>query len=1047
MNSFRQRDTPTRSPFTKTPQPRSPSKVTRQELGLYLDQVIGTTCNAASRFDVDRTTNSFAYVAGAAAVIATIDRDNKVTQKFFRANASQTTVAKPPTRNGSSTPSAVSQDIRSRLGHRGREGSPFASSSTQEGLESPGTSSSHAKDKVKAATAVALSKNGKWLAYGETGYRPRVLVFPVTENKSSDQPSAIISEHSFGVQAIAFDSEGKLLATLGVINDGFLHVWDIDQKTGATTLLASNKCTTLIKQVAWIGRNLVTVGVRYIRVWRPDEISPSSGIENDQWVALSNPGHKPLAGRNSLLGDLLEVTFTAVVPLSDSKAIICSDAGDICLLDDAEKQQRLTRLLVEDFSITAACLSEEGSLIVTGSNDTVKTVPLQSLHRPDTPTARCPTPSSRRLDQKTHSFPVAAGALAHVLVTVDNHRNILFSAPSSETSAPHSFRKVSSMASHSDAILGIRSVISSFPVPTAFATWSSGGSIIGWLEHGRPSFQLQIPLDQFDDVNEMVNELKTIAFFPRSPLVVSGDRYGILRIVEIESQRGVLDVRAHSNEITDISVCEVGGTVLLATASRDRTVQVFAWEDNELELLQTLDEHAGAVVKVKFTDDGRNLLSSSADRSIVVRERIEGEHETSTILYGIVRTINLKSAPTAMEFASHADYVLVSAADRTINTVNFQNGRIVSTIKAGDNDGGDPVILSGLAQIASATGAPMIGGVSSVDKSIRIYSEEGSLLARDWGHTEGVTDIALLRSGEAGEDIEGATRLVTAAADGTIFIWATTQSRKIAGLVGSKPDDVFAAASSSSPLARPPLRKVISQSEIVRLRRSMASPMEHSEPTTPTGLRSPPVGGLKKKRSRLSIAQVPKLNASTPRTPSTEAPGSPISRVRNPSPSRSSQYTGRSPSRSLERVPKRQTSQVELRRHEGSVPGASLEAPVVRIPHPSENKVAVSKEPSKDPEGEKDSAATSKFRTTDLLERMRAFRIELGQRGEAEGETGDEQELVEEMERLLQAVKRIGLARWGQERTNACAESDKVTRAESDAGGAQLQVVEERCER
>lgn len=327
-SSHKQRETPSRSPFVaKTPQPRSPTKTSRHELNLHLEQVIGTTCQSANRFAHDRENNRIAYAAGAAVVIADVVADHNFTQRFFRANASQTSVTRPSAANGPSTPSAVTQEMRSRLGQRTREGSPFTGAAPTDSTESPGMSSGHAKDRVKAATAVALSSSGKWLAVGETGYKPRVLVFPITDKTSTDSPSAIISEHSFGVQAVAFDRQGTLLATLGTINDGFLFIWELDRKLGSTTLLASNKCTTLVKQMAWMGRNLVTVGVRFIKVWRPDEVTPSSGVDKDQAHGLSHPGFKPLAGRNTLLGDMIEVTFTAIVALSDDRAVICSDAG------------------------------------------------------------------------------------------------------------------------------------------------------------------------------------------------------------------------------------------------------------------------------------------------------------------------------------------------------------------------------------------------------------------------------------------------------------------------------------------------------------------------------------------------------------------------------------------------------------------------------------------------------------------------------------------------------------------------------------------------
>ena len=55
--------------------------------------------------------------------------------------------------------------------------------------------------------------------------------------------------------------------------------------------------------------------------------------------------------------------------------------------------------------------------------------------------------------------------------------------------------------------------------------------------------------------------------------------------------------------------------VLLASAGRDRLVHVFN-ASNEYRLVSTLDNHKSPVTAVKFTSDGRKLLSCSADKTM-----------------------------------------------------------------------------------------------------------------------------------------------------------------------------------------------------------------------------------------------------------------------------------------------------------------------------------------------------------------------------------------------------------------------------------------------
>lgn len=84
-----------------------------------------------------------------------------------------------------------------------------------------------------------------------------MLIFSLQDN-SSDIPVAILNEHTYGVRAVAFSADGKFLASIGHPNDGYLYVWAINQRTGAAKLHSSNKCTSNIRQMIWLGKNIVT---------------------------------------------------------------------------------------------------------------------------------------------------------------------------------------------------------------------------------------------------------------------------------------------------------------------------------------------------------------------------------------------------------------------------------------------------------------------------------------------------------------------------------------------------------------------------------------------------------------------------------------------------------------------------------------------------------------------------------------------------------------------------------------------------------------------
>jgi hypothetical protein len=169
---------PSPSPFLKNTPLRSPVKPTRAEVSLALRQVVGTTASSANAFDSLPSARSFAYTAGAAAVIATVDDQHHVSQRFYRArpttnpiNASASIYGGPstPTQNESRNRTAVS------LRDAGYGASPLASPALNDWADSPGSRAWTMKEKIKAATCVSFSPDGKYLAVGEVGCSTAVI--------------------------------------------------------------------------------------------------------------------------------------------------------------------------------------------------------------------------------------------------------------------------------------------------------------------------------------------------------------------------------------------------------------------------------------------------------------------------------------------------------------------------------------------------------------------------------------------------------------------------------------------------------------------------------------------------------------------------------------------------------------------------------------------------------------------------------------------------------------------------------------------------------
>jgi hypothetical protein len=321
--------------------------------------------------------------------------------------------------------------------------------------------------------------------------------------------------------------------------------------------------------------------------------------------------------------------------------------------------------------------------------------------------------------------------------------------------------------------------------------------------------------------------------------------------IRLDTQRTVLT-------LATLGIFEENDSAYIACAARDRTAQIFAKNNNHWDILQTLDEHVGAVTGILFSKTGQRLVTSSSDRTLVVRELVSRKEENETVIaFVILRTIILRTTPVSMTWdVDQEDILLVSTIDRQVHKYDLRNGQALSTFRASDSEGGDAVVMSSLVHIPRPWGSPLIAGVSNTDKSIRIYEESGTLLARDWGHTEGVTDMAFVQTQDSDDEDRGQKSLVTVAVDGTIFVWNLELKSPHRQDMSKSMDLLGPSTPSNSDLVinKPPLRRVLSQSELARFQRS---PVDDNP--TPTGARSPK---LRKKLSKFSLAQTPKLDPS-----------------------------------------------------------------------------------------------------------------------------------------------------------------------------------------
>lgn len=170
--------TPSNSSYARTP--RSPNKSRGlYESGLSLKRIIGTTVSDPTGFDSLSSLRIFGYCAGAAVVITTLDQDVQYSQRFFRARptaipliACNPIYTTPSTNVPPSTPTNTANDSRNRNVVSLRDQTAGFSPSTP-GLpqfdwsDSPSSKTWTSRERIKAATCLSISRDGRFLAVGE----------------------------------------------------------------------------------------------------------------------------------------------------------------------------------------------------------------------------------------------------------------------------------------------------------------------------------------------------------------------------------------------------------------------------------------------------------------------------------------------------------------------------------------------------------------------------------------------------------------------------------------------------------------------------------------------------------------------------------------------------------------------------------------------------------------------------------------------------------------------------------------------------------------
>jgi hypothetical protein len=278
-----------------------------------------------------------------------------------------------------------------------------------------------------------------------------------------------------------------------------------------------------------------SVGTRHVKVWRMDDSNPASRLSKTRQSDvsfLSSSIHKTLPGRNCILESLLEANFTSVVAVAPSKAVVATDKGQLCLIDDGDGTQRFFKVAEAGIAVTSMAVDSRGRLHLASSQGGLKTLNISDtigiLTPPPSPPPRVDSPTVT-LSRDSNTIE-AVGSLLDYLVTIDSQNSIRLShlsAPDDDTIVGDVLQK---LPAHGDPVLGVAPLAESNSLGASFYTWSTGGTVLYWTQDGTFKELLDVPLEQISGADEF-NELKTVASSADANVLVTGDKYGVLRYV------------------------------------------------------------------------------------------------------------------------------------------------------------------------------------------------------------------------------------------------------------------------------------------------------------------------------------------------------------------------------------------------------------------------------------------------------------------------------------------------------------------------------------
>ncbi|KAG5513902.1 hypothetical protein PMAC_000524 [Pneumocystis sp. 'macacae'] len=713
----------------------------------------GSSTTSPTSLDIHKPSSTLLYPAGAVGVLCDINKSGTA-KRFFSIPPNSTLDGGIVLSNSFlSCRSSITRDNIDMIAYHDSSGNSsrllydkYYGCSMRDELESQ----TKVKERVKALSCTTISPDGKYIAVGECGKSPRILLYS-TASEESCLPIAI-SGHTFGIKCLSFSFDSKYLASVGFLHDATINIWLINDKSNCIRRLSNNKVTSLVRDISWMGMIVVTCGLRHVKLWKWNEEDANK---------TSNIGKTSvLEGKNIILGTMSDADFMSIKSFGKESVILCSSKGEICIVFEGERS--IKRVFNTGYEISCIDINDLDNLLwVAGKHSQIEAYNITELLNKDNFNEGFKKEIVKSFKPMTQSPVILAIACDYSghLVTVDGACSICIIDINDES-------KNQIIGGNSAKLMGVKNLRKN-SLNAILMTWSLNGTVSFWDENMSCISTVNILIEQPENISDETirNELKFVEYNYTSEEIIAGDAYGMLKTINLQSQKELWRQMAHDGEITCIDCGILDQKSIMISSGRDRMIQVWYQDtcNQDWVLEQTLDDHNSCINKACFHKKCRMLISCSADRTVVIRQLHE-EAQNCRLRYLSVKVISLRSSALDFAFISEdSSRFFVSTLDRQLMQCDIQ-GQIIGSYKTSEELRetvfldriviSDPIVSNLDNTKKTALEQRFIAGLGN-DKAIRIYDLFScSFVAKNYIHTDGLTGITWIRCNQSNNKLK-----------------------------------------------------------------------------------------------------------------------------------------------------------------------------------------------------------------------------------------------------------------------------------------------------